>query len=338
MNFYDFIGQKEVITSLSNSIVNDRIGHAYIFYGPEGMGKRTLANIFAARLLCKDSINEERCGKCPSCLLLENSSNPDFSIIYNNDESIGVEEIRKLQSDIVIKPLYGERKVYLIINADNMTVQAQNCLLKILEEPPKYAAIILTTANYGALLETIRSRATKYSFKKNTFSEVGAFLQNRNGANIQGLEFIVSYSDGVIGTAMKLSESKEFITIRDKVSEIVMQLAIAELLDIFDIYDYFEVNKQKVDMVFDIMLLLYRDLLIIKRAGKENILINSDKKDIILNNVSNFSVEKLLENIEIIEMTRRNIKQNANYQLSIEVMLMKLQEEPFNGKGGWSQV
>jgi DNA polymerase III subunit delta' len=78
--------------------------------------------------------------------------------------------------------------------------------------------------------------------------------------------------------------------------------------------------------------------MIVKKAGKENVLINSDKKDIILSNVSNFSVEKLLENIEIIEMTRKNIKQNANYQLSIEVMLMKLQEEPFNGKGGWSQI
>ena len=91
-------------------------------------------------------------------------------------------------------------------------------------------------------------------------------------------------------------------------------------------------------MIFDIMLLFYRDILILKKTGNQNILINSDKKDIILNNMSDFTVSKLLNNIEVIEMARKNLKQNANYQLSIEVMLMKLQEEPFNGKGGWSQI
>ena len=91
-------------------------------------------------------------------------------------------------------------------------------------------------------------------------------------------------------------------------------------------------------MIFDLMLLFYRDILIIKKTGNQNMLINSDKKDIILVNMSNFTVLKLLENIEIIEVARKNIMQNANYQLSIEVMLMKLQEESFNGKGGWSQI
>jgi DNA polymerase III subunit delta' len=338
LNFYDFIGQKEVITGLTNSIINERVGHAYVFYGPEGIGKKTLANIFATRLLCKDGEGAERCGKCSSCLLVDNGSNPDLHVIFHNDESIGVEEIRKLQSDIIIKPLYGERKVYLILNADNMTTQAQNCLLKILEEPPKYAVIVLTTANFGALLETIRSRAIKYSFKKNTFLEVRTFLEKSHNVDKEGTDFIVAYCDGVIGTAMKLSQSKEFIAIRDRISQIILQLAKADLLDVFEIYNFFETIKHNVDMAFDIMLLFYRDLMIVKKAGKENVLINSDKKDIILSNVSNFSVEKLLENIEIIELTRKNIKQNANYQLSIEVMLMKLQEEPFNGEGGWSKV
>lgn len=329
MNFSEFVGQKEIVAGLKRALLEERVGHASLFYGPKGIGKRTLAAIFAARLVCRNSSNEERCGVCSACSLTEHGANPDYQVIGEGEDGIGVEEIRRLQGDIIVKPLYSEKKVYLVPDADRMTPQAQNCLLKILEEPPRHVVFILTTANSNALLETVRSRTIKYSFKKNTFEEVRNCLEQRLGKDYPGLDFIVSYADGVIGAALELIQTEGFSEMRDQAAKLVLQLMRAELLDVFSWYDYFETNKGRVDMIFDIMLLLYRDFLMLKKTGNEKLLINSDKKDIILGNVSRFTAGKLAENIECIEGTRLNIRQNANYQLAIEVMLMKIQEEPF---------
>ncbi len=320
------VGQKEIVAALKGLVDNDRVAHAYIFSGPKGIGKRTAAGIFSSLLLCENPTRGEACGSCMPCNLLSAGSNPDFYVIDTENSSISVDEIRKLQEDTIVRPMYSRYKVYLIAEADKMTVQAQNCLLKTLEEPHEYVVIILTVSNFSSLLETIRSRTVRYSFRKNTPQEVKAFLEARYGGGLRSIDFVTSYSDGNVGAAIEMINSEEFFNLREKAVELAFRLKDARLLDVFDAYHFFEEGKGSIDMILDIMLLLYRDLLIAKKAQKENILINSDKKDIILNNAGQFSTAKLIKNIEIIEYTRKNIKQNANYQLSIEVMLMKLQE------------
>lgn len=327
MSFDSIVGQKDIILALKNTIKNNRVGHACIFSGPKGIGKKTVARIYAQMLLCEKQNSEESCGECLPCRLFENGSNPDFRELGDEGNSISVDDIRRMQSDIVIRPLYARRKIYLILGADKMTLQAQNCLLKTLEEPPEYAVIILTTSNYDALIDTIHSRATKYNFKKNTFQEVCESLKFKHGNHCNDVEFIALYADGVIGTAYELAGSQEFTTIRQKTLDILSRLQKSRLADIFDVYDFFEEHRNNVDAILDVMTMFYRDMLIIKKSRDENLLINFDKKDIILNNACNFSVQRLMKNIKIIEKTRRNIKQNVNYQLSVEVLLMKLQEE-----------
>jgi DNA polymerase III subunit delta' len=325
MNFNDIIGQKEVINGLVNGIKNDRVGHAYVFSGPRGIGKKTLAKLYAGMLLCKEPKTHGSCGECIPCRMYANGSNPDFYSIGMDDSGIGVDEIRKLQSDIIIRPLYSDRKIYLIANAENMTVQAQNCLLKILEEPPRYVVIILTASNYNALMETIRSRTVRFNFRKNSRDEIKQVIEKQFGNGFKSVNFIASYADGVIGTALDLAGSDEFYELREKTIENILKLARdGKLVQVFEIYDFFEKNKASIDTILDIMILFYRDLMVLKNTGKENILINSDKKDIILSNVPGFTAQKLAQNIEEIENARRHIKQNANFQLSVEVMLMKL--------------
>lgn len=327
MNFDSVIGQAGIISCLTNALRKNNVGHAYMFTGLKGVGKKTVAGIFAGLLLCTDYAEGRSCGKCMACRITQEGSNPDLQIIDPDGGSISVDEIRGIQSDIIIKPMYSLRKVYIIADAERMTVQAQNCLLKTLEEPPSYAVIILTTSNYEALLETIRSRTVRCSFKRNSDDEVRAYLGSRFGDKLDGMDFIVSYSGGVIGTALELAGSSEFISLREKTLDIVLKIGNSELIDIFNFYSFFDANKNNIEIILDIMLLFYRDLLIVKNATARNILINSDKKDIILNNISRFSVQRLLKNVDVIGLTRRNIKQNSNFQLSIEVMLMKLQEE-----------
>lgn len=327
MNFDSVVGQREVVGSLENAIRNDKVAHAYIFTGPKGIGKRMVAEAFAGILLCGERSGSRACGCCACCRMVENGSNPDFIVIEAEGNSIGIEEIRKIQSEIIVKPLYSEKKIYLIADADKMTVQAQNCLLKTLEEPPPYAVLILTTSNYNAILETIRSRTLKYSFKKNTHDEIQGILEKKLETHLENINFVRAYSDGVPGVALELAGSEEFAALREKTVELVFKLAKSKLVDVFTIYDFFEANKNNIDILLDIMLLVYRDLLVAKKSHNGNVLINSDKKDIILRNAENFSLDKLVANIEEVETARRNIKQNANYQLAIEVMLMKLQEE-----------
>jgi len=327
MDFSGIVGQKEIVDSLRNSIASGRVGHAYIFSGPKGIGKKTMARIFTGLLLCEKSDGAERCGECPPCLLFDSGSNPDFKEINPADSSIGVDDIRDMQSDIIIRPLYSNRKVYLITDADRMTVQAQNCLLKTLEEPPSYAVIILTSSNYDVLLETIRSRAVNYNFKKNSFEEVKEFLKTNIKLEDKPIDFIASYADGIIGTALKLAASDEFTGIRDKTIDMIIKLSDSKLASVFDIYKFFDENKSYIETVLDIMVLFYRDLIMVKKEQSGHILINSDKKDIILNSARRFSLRKLLSNIEAVETANKYLRQNANFQLTIEVMLMKIQEE-----------
>jgi len=335
MDFSGIAGQKEVIGNLLYSLENDKISHAYIFSGPAGIGKRTVARIFAGILLCsgrKESGSLSRkatgsCGECQPCRLFEAGSNPDFYEIEAAGATIGVDEIRDLQGHMAVKPFYGERKVYLVAEADKMTVQAQNCLLKTLEEPPSFAVIILTVSNYDALLETIRSRAVKYSFRENSREEVLGFLERKFGDGLKEKDFIASYSGGIIGKALELAGNEEFIALREETLKIAEGISRSGLYDVFRAYDFFNNNKDHAETILDIMASYYRDLLVAKNAGKEKLLINSDKKDIIINNARDFEVRKLVKNIETIELTRLNIRKNVNFQLSIEVMLMKLQED-----------
>lgn len=327
VNFNDIIGQNEVVNSLKAILKEHSTRHAYIFSGPEGIGKRLVAKAFAAALLCSERNSFEACENCQSCRLFQSGTNPDFYVLEAEGTSISVDDIRRMQQDISIRPMYSAKKVYLIAEADKMTVQAQNCLLKTLEEPPEYAVIILTAVNVNSLLETIRSRCILYNFRKNTDEEVRRCIQKVKGHELTGIDFIVSYADGVPGKAIKLIESEDFLSNRDKAIEIMLKLRNSNLIEVFDAYGFFEENKDNIDSILDIMLMFYRDLLIAKETGKENILINSDKKDIILKNVDKFEINKLIKNINAIEEARKNIKQNANYQLVIEVMLMKLQEE-----------
>jgi DNA polymerase-3 subunit delta' len=327
MDFNDIIGQKQVTTSLMCSLESHRIGHANAFVGPKGIGKRTVARIFAATVLCQNTKDGKSCLKCKSCKLFISRSNPDFIEIEPEGTSIGVDTIREMQRDIAIKPMYSGHKVYLISDADRMTVQAQNSLLKTLEEPPDYAVLILTTSKFETLLETIRSRVLRYDFKRNTLNEIYTYLESKFTDNLQGIDFIASYSNGIIGTALELANSGKLMELREETLQVLLNLSKPKLIDIFKLFKFFETNKEQINIILDIMILFYRDMIIVKNMEDDKLLINSDKKDIILSTALDYTSQKLVNCIEIIEEARSSMKNNVNFQLLIEIMLMRLQEE-----------
>lgn len=327
MNFDDIIGQRDVTQSLLNAILKDRVGHAYLFSGPAGIGKRTVARIFANQLLCGDMRDGRACGRCQACTLYDNGSNPDFCRVASDGAAIGVDEIRRIQSDVSIRPMYSKRKIYVIENADRMTAQAQNCLLKTLEEPPPFAVIILTVGNFEAMLETVRSRVLRLNFKKYTPEQVRQAVRESFPEAAGSLEFITAYAGGNIGVALELAGSEEFMLLREKTLGMLAGIKRKPLSGIFEFTSFFEESRESIDLILDIMASYYRDLLVAREGSNENILINSDKKDMIIINAEAYKPRKLLTDIEQIAATGRALRQNANYQLAIDHMLIKLRED-----------
>jgi DNA polymerase-3 subunit delta' len=208
-----------------------------------------------------------------------------------------------------------------------MTEQAQNCLLKTFEEPPGYVVVILLTTNYEKLLETVRSRAQHLKFRKYSREQVCQALRDRYGSDEGAFGLAADYSDGNIGTALELADSGDFSKLRDQLLELLPGASQGKTRSVLDLSSFMENNKENVDMLLDIMLLYYRDLLVMSETGKENMLINSDKKDIILNNARKYRSDRLISNIDAIGAARRALKQNASYQLVIDNLLIKLRED-----------
>ena len=326
MDFDGIIGQKKIIDSLRRSLEENRTGHAYIFTGPAGMGKRTIARIFAGLLLCENPQSGKSCGKCTACMLYENGSNPDYHRV-TGDTSIGVDLIREIQTDVVVKPMYSKRKVYVIEDGGKMTEQAQNCLLKTFEEPPSYVVVILLADNYEMLLDTIKSRAQRFNFEKYTHDEVCRAVIERYGGGTAMASLAAGYSEGNIGRALELVGSDEFTRLRDKIYEGMEGALRGKIGNALEFTAFLEENRESINILLDIMLLYFRDMLVVRQTGNENMLINSDKKDIIVNNARTYGDSRLLRIIDAIGESRRALKQNANYQLVIDNLMIKLRED-----------
>lgn len=327
MDFNSIIGQKDVIDALKRSLSKDRVGHAYIFSGPAGIGKKTISHVYAGLLLCEKPHSDSTCGKCTPCILYENGTNPDFNVVNTEENSIGVDMIREIQKDVAIRPMYSRHKVYIIEDAGKMTVQAQNCLLKTFEEPPAYVVVILLADNYDMLLETIKSRAQRLNFKKYAYEQVLQAVVQKYGKDSDSVRLAAEYSDGNIGTALEFAGSGEFAFLRDSVFELVPQVTRGKMKYILEFESLVDENRDSINLILDIMLLYYRDIMVIHETGNENLLINSDKKDIILNNAKMYQSARIMDSVASIEDVRRLLKQNVNYQLAIDNMLIKLRED-----------
>ncbi len=339
IGFAGIVGQKHVTDSLKRILSSGKVTHAYVFSGPSGIGKRTSANAFACALLCENPGENGSCGNCRACMLLSGEGCLDLSVIKGDGKSIGIDEIRDMQSDLLKRPLYSSRKVCIICSGEKLTTEAQNCLLKTLENPPEYAVIIITTANYDALLPTIKSRTVRFNFSRNTREEVERIIAKEFGRNnadgtqnstpnsMPNIKFLAAFADGAAGLALRLAKSEYMLEAREAIFDMVVNLRRERVGSIMEYYHIFEESKDEINDVFHILRLIYRDFMNMSVGVPESRLINTDKKDIILNNAAKFTAYEMLKNIEIIDIAERELKANANFETVIKVMLMKLMEE-----------
>ncbi len=222
MSAYDrIIGHENIIAQLKNAITNNKVNHAYIFDGDDGSGKKMVAKAFAEALLCEKG-GAEGCGECHFCKQTESGNNPDLIWVrHEKPGSIGVDDVRTgLVEDIQIKPYNGRYKVYIIDEAEKMTVQAQNAILKTIEEPPAYSVIIFLTNNDEIFLPTIISRCIIFKFRPLRDSVVADYLMREHKLPEYEARMCASYAQGKIGRAVSLeTDDSDRLTISTSGSE-----------------------------------------------------------------------------------------------------------------------
>lgn len=324
MSFNNIIGHEKTIKSLQSSIKNNKISHSYLFVGEESIGKKMVASVFAKALLCKKkSFNP--CNNCSSCVKFNTGNHPDFFLIEPDNKYIRKKQIEEIIENTMTKPIESERKIFIIDDSYKMNKTAQNSFLKTLEEPPKFVNFILISTRSTNLLPTIVSRCEIIKFFPTEKNKIIELLTTKYNISRENGEFISSFSRGRVGKAIELATSEDFFKKREKIIEIVDQVVKGDKLKIFHSQDFFENNKDNYEELLDIILYWFRDLLVYKELGKSNLLINKDKIDL-LSTEAFLSKEKINDIIDTIQITKNNIKHNVNYQLSLEVMLLNMQE------------
>lgn len=324
MYLKDIYGQDSVKNKILN-IMNTNVGHAYVFEGQDGIGKKTISKAFTALLLCENVTNNEVCGECKSCNLIHKETMVDYYEVMPSKFTISVDEIRKMQENINIRPLYSKRKVYLIYDAHNMTVQAQNCLLKTLEEPPQYVTIILNTSNYDALQETIKSRIVKINVEKYSDKMIKKFITDNYVKSESEIEFITSLSEGIIGKSKIILESNIFLHERDKTLDLFFESNTIE--NILNKIKYMIDNKDKIKFVVKILITILRDILLIKCNADYKFIINKDRMEIIKGKSENYTFTDIVRKLEILENIYVEVNRNANLSIAMDNMFLRLQED-----------
>ena len=311
--FENIVGNNKIKELLKNAVKSNNVSHSYLFVGKAGVGKKIFAKDLAKKVMCLGSNGgvqnngvknnelqnnnvandnlELDFDNCDSCIKFDANSNPDFSIIVPDGKSIKIEQIRNLQARIVEKPISSSKKVYIIDDADTMTEESQNCLLKTLEEPPEYAMIILIASNENRMLQTIKSRCVIIRFEDLTNEEISQILHTND-------QDIIRLCEGSVAKADDISEKREMFA---QLKIIADYLSKNSLIDVLINSDLLYSSKDDIMTLLDFLNIIFFE------KAKENI--------------------KYSKAISIIEKTKKKILANNNYDMCIDYMLMHIWEE-----------
>lgn len=325
--FDEIVGHNEIINHLQSAIKTNKISHAYIIDGEKGIGKKLIANTFAKTLQCqKKGISP--CDECISCRTFDSLNNPDVIYVEQTKKTgIGVDDIREqINQDINIKPYQHPYKIYIVDNADTMTEQAQNALLKTIEEPPSYVMILLLSNNINKFLITILSRCVVLKLKPIMPDKVMNYVIEKLEISDYRSELITSFAQGIIGKAKELASSTEFFDMRESMIKIVDIIINGDDYQLLEVSQKFEDYKDDIQDFLDLLMTWFRDLLIVKKINDEMYIINRDKYRTLLKQAQVLSYNRISIMIENINKAKNLLKQNANFRLVIEMMILQTKE------------
>lgn len=325
--FQDIPGQDHIKDHMRKAIENNKVSHAYILSGEAGTGRKSLADAFALTILCEQE-GSNPCMSCHSCKQVLSGNHPDLiDVTHEKPSSIGVDDIREQINDtIMIRPYSGNYKIYIVDEAEKMTVQAQNALLKTIEEPPSYAVIILITTNPDAFLPTILSRCVQLKIKPLRDSMIRDYLTDNLSVPEIRADVYAAFARGNLGRAKKIAESEDFQHLYD---ELLYMMKHIRNMDISMLLHYIKKLKDEDADLFeclDFMQIWYRDVLMFKVTKDANLLIFKDEYSTI-NEISQKTGYDGFESIlEAIDKAKVRLEANVNMELALELMFLTMKE------------
>ena len=300
------IFHEDILKELIDAVHINQNRHAYLFLGPDGVGKKEAARLFAASLACENT-NVSPCGNCKACISARVDQNPDIKHIVPVDKkSISVEQARQIVLDAYIKPFQSQKKVYIIDDASLLTDAAQNCLLKVLEEPPEYVVFIIVTTSEDVILSTIFSRCTTVRFPAVCKEEFKKYIENNFPEEIEKIDLLYSISSSKPGYAKQIIENPDYDQIREQSFKMLTPLLSQHRISAYTICDFIEENSDNFELIFDLWIGFLRDIMLIQNDSKD-IIMNIDlheKLEFLANNLTKnhttIALEQLITGKEMI--------------------------------------
>ena len=302
----EFIGYEKIIQGFFRRVDKGTLSHAHLIIGPNGIGKSILARIFALKILNKDK-------------------DIDYVDIINyrpSKASMGVDEVREIIEEVSKRPYEGDKKVIIIHEGSKLTVQAQNALLKTIEEPPQGVYIILLAESLETLLDTIKSRCQVYKLTPLNNKQMEMYINTLGKYSEEEIRASLAYGEGIPGKAERLLNDSNLSELREVIMNLLKDINYAKE-DLVLIYENkLENYKTEKDEVLNLMASFIRDIIVAKELEDKNKIINIDKYNDIVEVANSLSYKKLNSMLEYIKEGRVNLMNNGNYSLVISVILM----------------
>ena len=307
-----------------NAARENRVQQAYIFAGEKGIGKRKAARLFAASLVCG---NEKLapCGSCSACIGAKADTNPDIKYIHTEDKkTIGVDTVREIVTDAYIRPFESRKKVYIIEEGDAVTEQAQNALLKILEEPPEYVVFIILVSNLSALLQTIISRCTIVRFTALKKDEIIKYAkENYPDADS---EFLANYAEGNPGRVDEIMSRENFFLLRAMSLKMLIPLMSSHMISAYRIAEFAEENKEDAEQIVEFWQSMVRDIIFLQ-SNPQSTIINSDLREDLKELAGRFSPRVCLTAAETLRVSAEMIRRYVNIRANMLNLAFTIKKE-----------
>jgi DNA polymerase-3 subunit delta' len=329
MSLKDIKGQDKPIEIIKGQLRQGRLGSSYLFSGPEGIGKSLVAGELAKLINCYDNKSGDSCGSCGSCVKIDKASHPDVhwvsadaygaNAVEAGGDSIKIEQVRQLKKDIYLKPYEAKIKTFIIDDADKLTLEAANALLKILEEPPRDSLIILVTSKPQLLPETIVSRCRRLKFAALGKDALREALKNDYGLGPALSHYLAYFCEGRLGMALRLKDEEPLLN-KNKIIDYFMPASRSSSEE----YPDSEFKKQAIAESFEVLASWFRDIYFIKIGMPHTQLINIDRKSDLINAMGRYSPAQLDSIFNFLSDAALYLEQNINQKLLLSNLRMAL--------------
>lgn len=342
--FSQIIGQEKAVRYLKRAMDRDRIPHACLFVGIPGIGKRTTAMALAQAVNCSAPADGEGCGECPSCRQLASGNFPDLELVSPEKNVIKIDRVRELTRRFGYKPVSGRYRISIVSRAEMMTEEAANAFLKTLEEPPERNILVLTVVEPLDLLPTIVSRCQKVPFQPIPADLITQYLRERLGLEKDMALLLTKMSEGSLGRAIHM-HAGGFLENRNTHLQRITDLTGLPPEDILKMAS--EITKQEkgrgsgglekweggLQEVLSVWRTWYRDLMLVKTGGSEDLLFNVDFSHKLKNVAKGYKIKDLIESVLLLDGAQRDILRSRNVDLLMESTLLALKKRAHQAQG-----